>query len=293
MAGLIKPIVATAVAGTGLLGADESEAGFLTKGVRGARDKIDYNPAARGNTTLKLGLANAPDGTGMSTNDRLDVLIGAMDGMDDHQKFKTFQTFMHQKTNYDSWNKEARRADGGELSGPAYKDGLDAFLEDIIERRPSLAGVAQRYAMGRGGRLTRSGEDVERSMQRARNNGDRNGNRGSGRGQRGAADTGLLAATAAGTGAAAAAPGLLQGGVFQHTASETPIVERKEPVRNQSALLADITDFGDEVFKSVRHAAGPLADVLMPFEGVNDYLKTVNDYDKQPTWWDRLGLLDL
>ena len=27
--------------------------------------------------------------------------------------------------------------------------------------------------------------------------------------------------------------------------------------------------------------------------GANDYLKVVNDYDKQPTWLDRLGLLDL
>lgn len=31
----------------------------------------------------------------------------------------------------------------------------------------------------------------------------------------------------------------------------------------------------------------------MPYEGANEYLKVVNDYDKQPTWLDRLGLLDL
>jgi hypothetical protein len=84
----------------------------------------------------------------------------------------------------------------------------------------------------------------------------------------------------------------MKDGIFQHTASETPIVDRKEPVRNQSGLLEDVTNFGDEVFKSVRHAAGPLADVFMPYEGVNNYLKTVNDADKQPTWWDRLGILD-
>ena len=31
----------------------------------------------------------------------------------------------------------------------------------------------------------------------------------------------------------------------------------------------------------------------MTYEGANAYLKVVNDYDKQPTWLDRLGLLDL
>ena len=30
-----------------------------------------------------------------------------------------------------------------------------------------------------------------------------------------------------------------------------------------------------------------------PYGGGNEYLKVVNDYDKQPTWLDRLGLLDL
>lgn len=103
----------------------------------------------------------------------------------------------------------------------------------------------------------------------------------------------VLGGTAAITAGALAAPALMKDGVFQHTASDKPIVERKEPVRNQSSLLESVTDFGDEVFKSVRHAAGPLAEVLMPYEGVNNYLKTVNDYDKQPTWRDRLGLLDL
>ena len=27
----------------------------------------------------------------------------------------------------------------------------------------------------------------------------------------------------------------------------------------------------------------------MPYEGANEYLKVVNDYDKQPTWLDRWG----
>jgi len=102
----------------------------------------------------------------------------------------------------------------------------------------------------------------------------------------------MLGATALGTAGLLAAPALMKDGVFQHGATSEPVVERMEPVRNQSGLLADVTDFGDEVFKSVRHAAGPLADVFMPYEGVNNYLKTVNDYDRQPTWWDRLGILD-
>jgi hypothetical protein len=102
----------------------------------------------------------------------------------------------------------------------------------------------------------------------------------------------ILTATAGGTGAALAAPALMRDGVFQHGATSEPVVERKAPVRNQSGLLENITDFGDEVFRSVRHAAGPLADVFMPYEGINEYLKIVNDYDRQPTWMDRLGLLD-
>lgn len=101
----------------------------------------------------------------------------------------------------------------------------------------------------------------------------------------------MLGGTAAITAGALAAPALMKDGVFQHTASETPIVERKEPVRNQSSLLESVTDFGDEVIKSAKHAAGPLS-LLVPYEGINDYLKVVNDYDKQPTWGDRLGLFD-
>ena len=109
--------------------------------------------------------------------------------------------------------------------------------------------------------------------------------------ERGNATVPMLGATALGSAGLLAAPALMKGGVFQHTASETPIVERREPVRNQSSLLESVTDFNDEVIKSVKHAAGPLS-LLMPYEGINDYLKVVNDYDKQPTWWDRVGLLD-
>jgi len=107
----------------------------------------------------------------------------------------------------------------------------------------------------------------------------------------GNADPRLLAGTAAGTAGLLAAPALMKDGVFQHGATSEPVVERKEPVRNQSSLLESVTDFGDEVIKSAKHAAGPLS-LLVPFEGINDYLKVVNDYDRQPTWMDRLGLLD-
>ena len=85
---------------------------------------------------------------------------------------------------------------------------------------------------------------------------------------------------------------LLMNGMFRHGATPHPVATRKPEVVNQLPWLADVTSFNDEVFKSVRHAAGPLADVFMPYEGINDYLKVVNDYNKQPTMWDRLGLLD-
>jgi hypothetical protein len=101
----------------------------------------------------------------------------------------------------------------------------------------------------------------------------------------------MLGGTAAITAGALAAPALMKDGVFQHGATSEPVVERKEPVRNQSSLLESVTDFGDEVIKSAKHAAGPLS-LLVPYEGINDYLKVVNDEDKQPTWLDRLGLLD-
>jgi hypothetical protein len=109
----------------------------------------------------------------------------------------------------------------------------------------------------------------------------------------GGATVPLLGATALGTAGALAAPALMKVGVFQHSATKEPVVERREAVNNQSSLLEGVTDFADDVFASFKDAAGPIGSLLMPFEGVNDYLKVVNDNDKQPTWWDRLGLLDL
>jgi hypothetical protein len=111
--------------------------------------------------------------------------------------------------------------------------------------------------------------------------------------ERGNATVPLLGATALGTAGALAAPALMKDGVFQHSATKEPVVERREPVNNQSSLLEGVTDFADDVFTNFKDAAGPIGSLLMPFEGINDYLKVVNDNDKQPTWWDRLGLLDL
>ena len=109
----------------------------------------------------------------------------------------------------------------------------------------------------------------------------------------GNADPRLLGGLAAGTTGLLAAPALVKDGVFQHSATKEPVVERRAPVNNQSSLLENVTDFGDEVIANFKDAAGPAGSLLMPYEGINDYLKVVNDYDKQPTWMDRLGLLDL
>ena len=146
-----------------MLFGDDAEAGFLTPGVRGARDKIGYDPASRGNSTLKLGLSKAPDGSGMSTNDRLDTLLGAMEGMGKKKQLQYFTNYIHNKANYEAWGGEMLQKDG-QRSGQAYKDGLDAFLEDIIERRPQLEAVATEYAMAGGGRgrLSRSSDQAQR-----------------------------------------------------------------------------------------------------------------------------------
>ena len=119
-------------AGASLLFPDDADAGFLTPGIRGARDKVDYQPGARGDKFLRLGVPNAPDGMGMSTNDRLDTLIGALEGLSEHDQLKFFTNYIHHKANYEKWGDGMLAADG-RRSGDAYKAGLDAFLEDIIE----------------------------------------------------------------------------------------------------------------------------------------------------------------
>lgn len=163
MPGLARQAIPAAIAGGSLLFGDDAEAGFLTPGIRGARDKINYDPSARGNSTLKLGLANAPDGSGMSTNDRLDTLLSAMEGMGKKKQLQYFTNYIHNKANYEAWGGEMLAKDG-QRSGQAYKDGLDAFLEDITERRPQLEPVVTEYAMAGGGRgrLSRSSEQAQR-----------------------------------------------------------------------------------------------------------------------------------
>ena len=190
----------------------------------------------------------------------------------------TVKQWMHDKanTNYDHMGSYAIKQDGGR-GGEYYKQQTQSIVDQVINGvenpdRDLLAGIEEWSGIRQSRELGFVPEY---------------------RRQTGAATAPMLGATALGSTGLLAAPVLMKDGIFQHTASDTPIVERKEPVRNQSGLLESVTDFGDEVFKSVRHAAGPLADVLMPYEGVNNYLKAVNDYDRQPTWWDRLGLLDI
>ena len=100
------------------------------------------------------------------------------------------------------------------------------------------------------------------------------------------------AAGVAGGANATASPSLVVDGVFQHNATPHPVATRRPEVNNQSEFLEGITDFGDKVFSEVRNASGPVGSLLMPFQGINDYLKVVNDNDRQPTWLDRVGILD-
>ena len=160
MPGLAKTVIPAALGGGALLFGDDADAGFLRPA---AREAIGYDPTVRGNGFLKLGLARAPDGSGMSTNDRLDTLIGAIKDMPMHEQVKYFTNYIHQKANYEDWGKEMLKADGGARSGDEYKAGLDAFLEDIIERRPVLEPVVTKYAMsGKQGRLSRTSEQAQR-----------------------------------------------------------------------------------------------------------------------------------
>ena len=158
----VSRTVPAALAGGSLLFADDSDAGFLTPGIRGARDAIEYDPMARGDKFLRMGISKAPDGSGMSTNDRLDTLIGAMEGMGRDEQLKFFTNYIHHKANYEKWGGEMLAADKGARSGENYKAGMDAFLEDILERRPQLKQVVEDYAIaGNGrGRLTRTSDQA-------------------------------------------------------------------------------------------------------------------------------------
>lgn len=56
---------------------------------------------------------------------------------------------------------------------------------------------------------------------------------------------------------------------------------------NRAGWLEYVTNLGDETQKSLRHTTGGVSDYFFP-ESVNDYLKTVNAEDEEPTWSDRL-----
>ena len=64
--------------------------------------------------------------------------------------YKTFQDFMHQKSNYDDWSVLAELKDG-QRRGDNYKNGVDAFLEYIVERAPELEPHVRRYGEERFG----------------------------------------------------------------------------------------------------------------------------------------------
>ena len=188
----------------------------------------------------------------------------------------TVQKWIHDKgnTTYDAMNKYAIKVDGAR-GGDYFKQESQSIMDQILDGVESpdkdLMSGLQEWAGVRGSRELGHTPSWEK----------------------GAASPGLLGATAATTAGALAAPALVKDGVFQHSATKEPVVERRAPVNNQSSLLEGVTNFADNVFTNFKDAAGPVGSLLMPFEGVNDYLKTVNDYDKQPTWRDRLGLLDL
>ena len=57
---------------------------------------------------------------------------------------------MHQKSNYDDWSVLAELKDG-QRRGDNYKNGVDAFLEYIVERAPELEPHVRRYGEERFG----------------------------------------------------------------------------------------------------------------------------------------------
>jgi hypothetical protein len=188
----------------------------------------------------------------------------------------TVKQWVHDKKNttYNDMNSYATKVDGGK-GGDYYKQQTQNIVDQILEGvenpdKDLVAGLAE-WNGARQSRELGHRPDWEK----------------------GAASPGLLGGTAAVTAGALATPALMKDGIFQHSATKEPVVERREPVNNQSSLLEGVTDFADDVFTNFKDAAGPIGSLLMPFEGVNDYLKVVNDNDKKPTWWDRLGLLDL
>jgi hypothetical protein len=148
MPGLAKTVIPAAVAGGSLLYGDDADAGILRKGATAARDHLGWLPTPSGPRAgefLNLGRDQRV------IDRKLDLLVDVMmpSAQDPNKRgYKTFQDFMHQKSNYDDWSKVVEVDDGG-LRGGNYKDGLDAFLEYIVEKKPELEPFVNKYAQDR------------------------------------------------------------------------------------------------------------------------------------------------
>jgi hypothetical protein len=117
----------------------EAEAGTLTAGARGARDLIDYAAGKKG--VLKPKGKNESQAFAQMANQ---IKKRART----HSGPAIAEGPIHQLTNYDDWSQGARRKDGTN-AGPAYKHGLDAFLEEAVERHPDIEQHIQPYAQDR------------------------------------------------------------------------------------------------------------------------------------------------
>lgn len=138
MPGLARTAIPAALGGGALLFGDDAEAGILTPGVRGARNLISYKPLAGrgGGEFLSFGEEDRV------IDRKIELLQQIMKG---GAGAKTFQDFIHQKSNYDDWSRVVEIDDKG-LRGDNYKHGVDAFLEYIVEKAPDLEEHVNKYA---------------------------------------------------------------------------------------------------------------------------------------------------
>lgn len=128
----------------GLLASDDSEAGYLTAGVRGARDKIGFEPSAE---TYKHPVI---EGSPEEQQRALKWLVNRIrTAKNDGQKRGAVRDFVHDKTTYDKWAEQATLMDNA-YAGPTYKGGLDAMLEQVVDEYPSTNhAVMKLYAPSR------------------------------------------------------------------------------------------------------------------------------------------------
>jgi hypothetical protein len=147
MPGLAKTAIPAALGGGALLFGDDAEAGILRKGATEAREHIGWRAIPSGEIAgefLTLGKDQRV------IDRKLDLLVDVMmpNGQEGKRGYKTFQDFIHQKSNYDDWSKVVE-IDDKSLRGAHYKDGLDAFLEYVVEKKPQLKPYVERYAKER------------------------------------------------------------------------------------------------------------------------------------------------